>query len=226
MELTYYGHSCFLLKTGETGILFDPFITHNQLAQHIDLKTIKAEYILLSHGHGDHVADVEVLAKQSDATLVGQPEVTTWFSNKGIKKSHQMNTGGKKTFAFGTVKMVNAVHSSSMPDGSYGGNPAGYVIQAEGKTIYFAGDTALTYDMKIIGEQFEVDYALLPVGDNFTMGPEDALIAADWVKAKHTIAMHYDTFPPVAIDKKAVSELAQKASKDLIFMEIGQTITI
>src|SRR6476620_7448127 len=116
MELTYYGHSCFLIKTGDTGILFDPFISPNPLAKHIDLKTIKADYILLSHGHGDHVADVETLAKQNDATIVGQPEVTGWFENKGLKKSHQMNIGGKKEFGFGSIKMVNAVHSSSMPD--------------------------------------------------------------------------------------------------------------
>jgi L-ascorbate metabolism protein UlaG (beta-lactamase superfamily) len=226
MELTYYGHSCFLIKTGATGILFDPFISPNPLAKHIDLKTIKAEYILLSHGHEDHVADVETLAKQNDATLVGQPEVVLWFGSKGLEKNHQMNIGGKKEFSFGSVKMVNAVHSSSMPDHTYGGNPAGYIVQAEGKTIYFAGDTALTYDMKIIGEQFEVDYALLPIGDNFTMGPEDALVAAEWVKAKHVIAMHFDTFPPIKIEKETVADSAKKSGKDLIFMKIGQTITV
>lgn len=226
MELTYFGHSSFLLKTNGKSLLFDPFISQNPLAKDIDLKGIMADYILLSHGHGDHVADVEMLAKQSGATLIGQPEVVGWFAAKGLAKNHQMNIGGKKDFDFGTVKMVAAVHSSSMPDGSYGGNPAGYVIQAEGKTIYFAGDTALTYDMKIIGEQFEVDYALLPVGDNFTMGPEDALIAAEWVKAKHAIAMHFDTFPPIKIEKEAVAASAKKAGKDLIFMEIGQTLTV
>ena len=226
MELTYYGHSSFLLKTNGKSILFDPFISPNPLAKAIDLKSIMADYILLSHGHGDHVADVEMLAKQSDATLVGQPEVVLWFEPKGLKKNHQMNIGGKKEFDFGTVKMVTAIHSSSMPDHTYGGNPAGYIIQAEGKTIYFAGDTALTYDMKIIGEQFEVDYALLPIGDNFTMGPEDALIAAEWVKAKHVIAMHFDTFPPIKIEKETVANSAKKSGKDLIFMEIGQTITV
>ncbi|HSI89800.1 MAG TPA: metal-dependent hydrolase [Adhaeribacter sp.] len=226
MELTYYGHSCFLITTNGTRVLFDPFISPNPEAKDIDLKTIQPDYILLSHGHEDHVADTVELAAQKDATVVGQPEVAGWFTGKGVKNTHQMNIGGNKKFDFGTVKMVNAIHSSSMPDGTYGGNPAGYVVQAEGKTIYFAGDTALTYDMKIIGEQFAVDYALLPVGDNFTMGPEDALTAAAWVKAKKTIAMHYNTFPPITIDRKTVSGMAQKVNKELIFMEIGQTISI
>ncbi|KAA9345980.1 metal-dependent hydrolase [Adhaeribacter soli] len=226
MELTYYGHSCFLLKTGETGILFDPFISPNPLAKHIDLKSIKAEYILLSHAHGDHLADTATLARQNNAKIVAQPEITDWYAKKDLTDSIQMNIGGTLRLPFGTVKMVTAVHSSSLPDGSYGGNPAGYVVQAEGKTIYFAGDTALTYDMKIIGEQYEVDYALLPIGDHYTMGPEDALIAGEWVKAKHIVAMHYDTFPPIRIEKETVAKSAKNAHKDLIFMEIGQTITI
>jgi L-ascorbate metabolism protein UlaG (beta-lactamase superfamily) len=226
MELTFYGHSCFLLNTGTSRVLFDPFISPNPRAKAIDLKTIQADYILLSHGHGDHVADTVELAAQKDATVVGQPEVTKWFEGKGVKNTHHMNIGGSKKFDFGTIKMVNAIHSSSMPDGSYGGNPAGYVVQAEGKTFYFAGDTALTYDMKIIGEQFSVDYALLPMGDNFTMGPADALTAAEWIKAKKTIAMHYNTFPPIAIDVEMVAEMAKKSGKDLIFMEVGQTITV
>ena len=226
MELTYYGHSCFLLNTGTSRVLFDPFISPNPQAKNIDLKTIQADFILLSHGHGDHVADTVELAGQKDAIVVGQPEVTTWFESKGVKNTHQMNIGGSKKFDFGTVKMVNVIHSSSMPDGSYGGHPSGYIVQAEGKTLYFAGDTALTYDMKIIGEQFSVDYALLPMGDNFTMGPEDALTAADWVKAKKTVAMHYNTFPPITIDVETVAEMAKKSGKDLIFMKIGQTITV
>jgi L-ascorbate metabolism protein UlaG (beta-lactamase superfamily) len=226
MELTYYGHSCFLIKTGETGILFDPFISSNPLAKDIDLKTIKANYILLSHGHGDHIADAATLAKQNKATIVAQPEITEWFAKQDIKESIQMNIGGTLNLPFGKVKMVNAVHSSSLPDGSYGGNPAGYVVQAEGKTIYFAGDTALTYDMKIIGEQHEVDYALLPVGDHYTMGPEDALTAGEWVNAKNIVAMHFDTFPPITIEKDRVRGLSTKTGKALIFMEIGQTITV
>lgn len=226
MELTYYGHSCFLIKTGATGILFDPFISQNPLAKHISLNSIKADYILLSHAHGDHLADAKTIAQRQQAKIVAQPEITDWYAKKEVTDTIQMNIGGTLRLPFGTVKMVNAVHSSSLPDGSYGGNPAGYVVKAEDKTIYFAGDTALTYDMKIIGEQFAVDYALLPIGDHYTMGPEDALLAGEWVKAKHLIAMHYDTFPPIKIDRETVSGAAKKSGKDLIFMEIGQTITV
>ena len=226
MELTYYGHSCFLIKTGDTGLLFDPFISPNPLAKDIDLKSIKADYILLSHGHGDHVADAAALAQQNNAKIVAQPEITEWFAKQGIQEAHQMNIGGTLNLPFGKVKMVNAVHSSSLPDGSYGGNPSGFIVQAEGKTIYFAGDTALTYDMKIIGEQYEVDYALLPVGDIYTMGPEDALIAGEWVNAKNIVAMHFDTFPVIKIEKEKAAGLKNKAGKGFTFMEIGQTITV
>lgn len=226
MELTYYGHSCFLTTINGTRLLFDPFISPNPLAQHIDLSTIKADYILLSHGHGDHVADVEALAKQNNATIIGQPEVTKWFAKKGVEKALEMNIGGKLKLDFGTVKMVTAVHSSAMPDGSYGGNPGGYVIQSPETAFYFAGDTALTYDMKLIGDQYKLNFALLPIGDNYTMGIEDALTAADFVKADQIIAMHYDSFPAIKIDRETVSDLAKKANKTLTFMEIGQTIIL
>ena len=226
MELTYYGHSCFLIKTGETGILFDPFISGNPLARHIELERINADYILLSHAHGDHLADAATIAQQNNAKIVAQPEITDWYAKKNLTDSIQMNIGGTLKLPFGTVKMVVAIHSSSLPDGTYGGHPAGYVMKAEGKTIYFAGDTALTYDMKIIGEQFEVDHALLPVGGHYTMDAADALIAADWVKAKNVIAMHYDSFPPIKIEKETVAKEAEKVGKALMFLEIGQTITL
>jgi L-ascorbate metabolism protein UlaG (beta-lactamase superfamily) len=226
MELTYYGHSCFLLKTGDTGILFDPFISQNPLAKNIDLKSIQADYILLSHAHGDHLADAATLARQNNAKIVAQPEITDWYAKQDLTDSIQMNIGGTVKVGEATAKMVIAIHSSSLPDGTYGGHPAGYVVQAEGKTIYFAGDTALTYDMKIIGEQFAVDYALLPIGGHYTMDAADAMIAAHWVKARNVIAMHFDSFPPIKIEKETVSELAKKSGKDLNFMEIGQTITL
>ncbi|MBK0404755.1 metal-dependent hydrolase [Adhaeribacter sp. BT258] len=226
MELTYYGHSCFLLKTGDTGILFDPFISQNPLAKDIDLKSIKADFILLSHAHGDHLADAAALANQNNAKIVAQPEITGWYAKQGITEAIEMNIGGTVKLHSATAKMVVAIHSSSLPDGTYGGHPAGYVVQAEGKTVYFAGDTALTYDMKIIGEQFAIDYALLPVGGHYTMDASDAMVAAHWVKAKNVIAMHFDTFPPIKVEKETVSETAKKSGKALQFMEIGQTITL
>jgi len=196
------------------------------LAGEIDLKSIQADYILLSHAHADHLADAAAISKQNNAKIVAQPEITGWYAKQDLTDAIEMNIGGTVKLGSATAKMVVAVHSSSLPDGTYGGHPAGYVIQAEGKTIYFAGDTALTYDMKIIGEQFAVDYALLPMGGHYTMDADDALTAAQWVKAKNVIGMHYDTFPPIKIEKETVSEKAQKVGTALTFMSIGQTITL
>ena len=226
MEITYYGQSCFLIKIGDHNVLFDPFISPNELAKDIDVDSIKADYILLSHGHQDHVHDAERIAKNNGATIVSTFEIASWYGEKGIEKTHPMNIGGKVTLPFGTVKMVTAVHSSSLPDGTYAGVASGYVVETEDKAFYFAGDTALTYDMKLIPEQFDLDFALLPIGDNFTMDIHDALIAADFVQVDKVIGMHYDTFPYIAIDHEEVKEVAQMAGKELILMEIGQTINL
>lgn len=225
MQITYYGHSCFLIETEGTKILFDPFITPNELASNIDIDSIKADYILLSHGHQDHMADVEAIYKNTKATLVSSFELVSWFGNKGVENSHPMNHGGKKEFDFGTVKMVNAIHSSSLPDGSYAGNPAGFVVQTAEKTFYYAGDTALTLDMQLIGEEFDIDFAFMPIGDNFTMDIKDALKAADFVKTDTIIGMHYDTFPYIRLDHEGVKNVAANAKKDLKLMEIGETLT-
>lgn len=225
-EITYYGHSCFLLTIGKTNILFDPYITPNEKAGHIDIDSIAADYILVTHGHSDHVADVESIAKRNDATVVANFEVATWFENKGIEKVHPMNHGGSKLFDFGKVKFVNAVHSSTLPDGSPGGNPGGFVVQSEDQTFYFAGDTALTYDMKLIGEEFSVDFAFMPIGDNFTMGISDAVRAAEFVGTRKIIGMHYDTFPYIEIDQAAAKKAADKAGLELIMLNIGENITL
>ncbi|MBF9254366.1 metal-dependent hydrolase [Pontibacter sp. 172403-2] len=226
MQITYYGQSCFLIQIDKHRVLFDPFISPNELAAEIDVDGIKADFILLSHGHSDHVADAERIAKNNSATLVANFEVANWFGDKGVEKTHPMNPGGKVTLPFGTVKMVTAIHSSSMPDGAYGGVATGFVVETENKAFYFAGDTALTYDMKLIPEQFDLDFALLPIGDNFTMDIHDAVLAADFVQVDKIIGMHYDTFPYIRIDKEEVQEVAQLAGKELILMEIGQTINL
>lgn len=226
MKITYYGQSCFLFEIGGSRVLFDPFISPNELASHINVDDIKADYILLSHGHQDHVHDAERIAKNNNSTIVATFEIANWYSQKGIENTHPMNTGGKVTLPFGTVKMVNAIHSSSLPDGTYGGSAAGFVVETEEKTFYFAGDTALTYDMKLIPEVFDLDFALLPIGDNFTMDIHEAMIAADFVQVEQVIGMHYDTFPYIKIDKDEVMEVAQMADKELILMEIGQTIEL
>ncbi|WP_324676581.1 metal-dependent hydrolase [Hymenobacter sp. GOD-10R] len=226
MNVTYYGHSSFLFEIEGSKVLFDPFISPNPLASAIDVAKIEADYLLLSHGHGDHVADAEAIGQRTGAEVVAIAEIAGWFGNKGLKAAYPMNIGGKVKLPFGTVKMVAAAHSSSLPDGSYGGIAAGFVVEAEGKTFYFAGDTALTYDMKLIGEQYKLDFALLPIGDNYTMGIDDALIAADWVGASKIIGMHYDTFPAIAIDQEATKEKAQLAGKELVLLTIGETISL
>ncbi|AHM63297.1 metal-dependent hydrolase [Flammeovirgaceae bacterium 311] len=226
MQITYYGHSCFLIETGGKKILFDPFITPNELAKNVDVDTLKPDFILLSHGHQDHVADVERIYENSKAFLVSNFEVCTWFAGKGVQNYHPMNLGGSMEWSWGSVKMVNAIHSSSFPDGSYAGNPAGFVVKSEGKTFYYAGDTALTLDMKLIAEEFKIDFAFMPIGDNFTMGIGDALKAADFVGTKKIFGMHYDTFPYIKIEQNDVHEVAAKAGKELKLFQIGETITI
>jgi L-ascorbate metabolism protein UlaG (beta-lactamase superfamily) len=226
MQITYYGHSCFLIEINGKNILFDPFITPNELARNIDVNSIRADYILLSHGHQDHMADVEAIYKNKKATLVSNFEIVSWFGNKGVENSHPMNHGGKATFDFGTVKMVNAIHSSSFPDGSYAGNPAGFVVETAEKTFYYAGDTALTLDMKLIGEEYDIDFAFIPIGDNFTMDIKDAVKAADFVKTNTIIGMHYDTFPYIKLDRKEVENVAANGKKEVKLMDIGETLTL
>jgi L-ascorbate metabolism protein UlaG (beta-lactamase superfamily) len=226
MQLTFYGHSSFLAKIGDSSVVFDPYISPNPLAKSISVESIPADYILLSHGHSDHVADVEIIANNTGAMLVSNFEVAEWFAKKGVQNYHPMNHGGSKTLEFGTIKYVNAIHSSTMPDGSPGGNPGGFVISHSSGCFYYAGDTALTYDMKLIGEEFDIDFALLPIGDNFTMGIKDAIKAADFVGTNKIIGMHYDTFPYIEIDLEDAKKAASEAGKELILLNIGETITL
>lgn len=225
MKFTYYGHACFELETGGKKLLFDPFISHNELAKHIDINSLKPDYILLSHGHGDHVADLFDIQKNSGAKVICIAEIAGWLGGKGIPDAHGMNIGGGFNFDFGRVKMVTAIHSSSMPDGSYGGNPAGYVIYAEGKKVYFAGDTALTYDMKLLADE-KLDWAILPIGDNYTMGAGDAIKAAGFIDCKNVIGVHYDTFPPIRINKEEVADKFNKAGLNLKLPPIGGSLEL
>ena len=226
IELKYFGHSTFLVDLGDKTILFDPFISPNPLASDIEIDKITTDFVLVSHGHEDHVFDVERIVNNNEATLVSNFEIVTWFKNRGIKKVFGMNHGGAKVFDFGTVKYVNAVHSSSLPDGSYGGNPGGFVVASDQGTFYYAGDTALSYDMKLIGESFDIDFAILPIGDNFTMGITDALKAAEFVGTDKIIGMHYDTFEPIEINKEAAKTEAVGRGKELILLNIGESISL
>ena len=227
MKFTYYGHACFAINVGGKNLLFDPFISYNELAKGIDINTINADYILISHGHMDHCADVEAIATRTNATLVSNFEVGEWFQKKGLKNVHLMNHGGKWMFDFGTVKLVNAIHSSGMPDGSYGGNPGGFVIESSEGNFYYAGDTALTMDMQLIPLTCgKLNFALLPIGDNFTMGVDDAVIAADFVKCNTIIGVHYDTFGYIKINHQEAIQKFKDKGKELLLPTIGQTIEV
>jgi L-ascorbate metabolism protein UlaG (beta-lactamase superfamily) len=226
MKTTYYGQSTveIELSSGKK-LLFDPFISHNPLAKNVDLKNIKPDYILVSHGHGDHVADLLEVQKNSGAKVICIAEIANWLNSKGVDNVHGMNIGGGFNFDFGRVKMVNAVHSSTLPDGSPGGNPAGFLLSVEGKKIYFAGDTALTYDMKLLADE-NLDWAYLPIGDNYTMGADDAIKASAFVNCKNIIGIHYDSFPVIKIDKDDVREKFIKAGLNLKLPVIGETIDL
>ncbi len=221
MKITYYGHACFLLEVKGKSLLFDPFISPNSLASKIDVNTIPADYILISHGHEDHIADAISIAERTGAMVISNFEIIQWLGTKGIENSHPMNTGGHWNFDFGKVKCVNAVHSSSMPDGSYGGTAMGFLIETEEGNIYYSGDTALNYDMKLIGGYKEIDLALLPIGGNFTMGVDNAIIAAEFVKCDKIIGLHYDTFGLIKIDHEDAIRKFSANGLDLMLMEIG-----
>jgi len=224
MKFTYYGQSAFELETGGKKLLFDPFITHNPLASHIDVSGLMPDYILLSHGHGDHVADLIPIQKQSGAKVICMAEIAGWLGKQGIE-AHGMNIGGGFNFDFGRVKMVNAIHSSTMPDGAPGGNPAGFVIYGEGKKIYFAGDTALTYDMKLLADE-KLDWAILPIGDNYTMGIDDAIKSTDFFECKNVIGVHYDTFPAIKIDHDEARTKFTNAGINLQLPGIGDSLEL
>ena len=224
MKITYYGHSCFGIEIGGKNLLFDPFISPNELAKAIDPEKIPADFILISHGHADHIADGVSVAKRTGAKIVANWEVCSWLQNHGIENCHPMNIGGKIQLEFGYVKCVNAVHSSSMPDGSYGGNPMGFVVETGEGNFYYAGDTALHYDMKLIGEYRKIDFAFLPIGDNVTMGVDNAIICCDFINCSDIIGMHYDTFGYIKIDRSSAVKKFSDAGKKLTLIEIGKTI--
>lgn len=225
MKITYYGHASLGIEVGGKHIIVDPFITGNPQAASINLSTIKADYILLTHAHADHVLDVEAIAKNTNAVIVSNAEIASYYAKKGFN-SHPMNHGGSWQFDFGKVKYVNAIHSSSFPDGSYGGNPGGFVIEGEHKNIYIAGDTALTYDMKLIPLRTKLDLAILPIGNNFTMDVEDAIIASDFVECDKVLGYHFDTFGYIEINhEEAIRKFFDKG-KDLMLLPIGDSIEL
>lgn len=221
MQVRYYGQSCVEIEASGAKLLFDPFITPNELAASVDASSISPDYILLTHGHQDHMADLEAIAKRSGARVITNFEIVEWLGGKGVENTYPMNHGGSAEFPFGRVKYVNAIHSSTLPDGSSGGNPGGFVVDTPDGTFYHAGDTALTYDMKLIPEEFSLDFALLPIGDNFTMGIEDAAKAADFIDCRKIVGIHYDTFPYIEIDKDYAQKHFEEKGKQLFLIPIG-----
>lgn len=227
MKAIYYGHSSVLLELDGAQVLFDPFISPNPKAAHIDINGLKPDYIVLSHAHGDHVADVAAIQKNSGAKVLAVVETAEWVRRQGVPESHVIgfNFGGTVQADFGTIKMVYALHTNAAPDGKYGGVPAGYVLKSGNKTLYFAGDTALTMEMKLL-EHAGIDWAFLPIGGHFTMDVDDAITACRFINCKQVVGIHYDTFPPIAIDKEQAIKKFAGAGLDLRLLEIGGELTL
>lgn len=225
MKVTYYGHSCFGVFVAGKHLLFDPFVTGNPLASAVDVSSIPADYILVSHGHDDHILDAVAIAKRTGAMVISNFEIGEWLAGKGLQRLHALNHGGGSNFDFGRVKLVNAIHSSTLPDGSSGGNPGGFVVETAEGNFYYSGDTALTLDMQLIGSGKPLKFAALCIGDNFTMGVEDAIRAADFVRCNEILGVHYDTFPPIQIDHEKALAAFRAAGKSLHLLKVGEQMT-
>ena len=225
MKFTYYGHSCFGIETGGKNFLFDPFISPNELAKDIDVDSVPADYILVSHGHGDHVADLVRIAKRTNATVIAAYEIVEWVKKQGITNAHPMNFG-PYTFDFGKLHFLPAWHSSALPDGSYGGNPGGFLMHGAEKKFYYSGDTSLMMDMQLLPRYARLDFAILPVGGNFTMDVDDAIIASDFIQCNKIIGIHFDTFGYIKIDHDKAKEKFKAAGKELILPKIGESFDL
>lgn len=225
MKITFYGHACLGIQIKDIHILVDPFITGNEKASEVNISNLKADYILVTHAHQDHTLDVEAIAKSTGAIIVSNYEIVTHYQALGLE-GHPMNHGGSWDFEFGNLKYVNAIHTSSFPDGKYGGQPGGFIIEGEHKTIYIAGDTALTMDMKLIPMQTKLDLAILPIGDNFTMGIEDAILASDFVECDKVLGYHFDTFGYIEINHEEAKRKFFDKDKDLMLLAIGESVEL
>jgi L-ascorbate metabolism protein UlaG (beta-lactamase superfamily) len=223
VKLRYHGHACWEIINGKDVILIDPFLTGNPLAD-IKPEEINPTAIIVTHGHGDHLGDTVQIATRTDATVIGVFELVEYVTSKGVKNSYPINAGAKHTFPWGKVKGTIAFHSSSTPDGVYTGQPVGYIIEIGEKVIYHAGDTALFLDMQLIGEMNKIDVALLPIGDTFTMGIEEACKAVEFLKPKITIPMHYSTFDLITQDPKAFAP--KLSGTDVVVVKPGEEFQV
>ena len=224
MKFTFYGHSCFAVETGGKKLLFDPFITGNELAKSVDVNKIEADFILASHGHSDHVGDLVDIARRTGACVVGAYEVVMWAQRNGVQNIRPLNLGSVM-LEFGKLNFLPAAHSSTNPDGTPGGSPGGFLVHGD-KNFYFAGDTCLTMDMQLVPRYAKPDFAILPIGGNFTMDVDDAVIAADFIQCDKIIGVHFDTFGYIKIDHEAAKAKFKAAGKELILPAIGETIEL
>lgn len=226
LVLTFHGHATFSLDASGTQIVVDPFFAGNnpQATRHVD--SVAADVILQTHGHGDHIADTIPLAQRTGAKVIANFEIANWLGGKGIENVHAQHLGGGFQHEFGHVKMTVALHGSGLPDGAYGGMPGGFLLTIDGKKIYFAGDTALFSDMQLIGAA-GLDLAVLPIGDNFTMGPDDALQAVKFLKPKAVIPCHYNTWPPIEQDADAwAARVAAETDATAIVLGVEESYTL
>jgi len=225
VKVTWYGHACFLIETKGTKLLTDPFLTGNPLAP-VRVDKVEADYILVSHGHGDHVGDGVAIAKRTGATVISNFEIQNWFVSQGVENVHAQHVGGGYDYPWGRVKLTIAHHGSALPDGTYGGNPVGFLFYIEGKKIYHACDTGLFYDMRLIGEE-GIDLAILPIGDNFTMGPDDALRAVKLIEPRQVVPIHYNTFDVIKQDPHAwARRVESETSAKVVVMGPGDTLEL
>ena len=225
IKVTWYSHACFLIETDDSKILIDPYITDNPLSP-ITSDAVEADYILVSHGHGDHLGDTVSIAKRTGAMVISNFEIQNWLAGQGLENVHPQHIGGGFDYPWGRVKLTHALHGSALPDGSYGGNPCGFLLYLQGKKLYHACDTGLFYDMKLIGEE-GIDLAILPIGDNFTMGPDDALRAVKLIEPAQVVPIHYNTFDVIKQDPHAwANRVKEEASARVTVMNPGDYIEL
>ncbi|MCA8990094.1 MAG: metal-dependent hydrolase [Planctomycetaceae bacterium] len=225
LELTYFGHSAFQIRSGKHVLLIDPFLNDNPLCNTM-AQDVDPTAILLTHGHGDHVGDTLEIARRTNCLVIANFEISNWLQAQGVKHVHSMHLGGEHEFEFGKVKLTLAHHGSQLPDGSYGGNPAGLLLKLEDRVIYHAGDTALFLDMQLIADE-NLDLAILPIGDNYTMGPADSVRAIDFLRAPTVIPCHYNTWPVIAQDARKWAEMVRaETESEPVVLNSGDVWTL